>query len=703
MVNLHEPFLFVPRKSLMRRSVLICSLLFTSLSLDAAELAGDAAIQAPSTTLQTQSKKPAAEESAASQSASSHTVPLQQPARANAAAGSHSSATQMQAVPDSAIAFQSLAQLDEMVALGMSSLALRLLDDEQKRWPEYSPDWYAFENKRMVLLADSGRWQQLLTRSNALLAKAVSGKQITERISQWFIGQQVVAHLQLKQPEAALQKARLLLWNQPGGVDNAATNVVLRQLIVRAYLQLDDVIDARKALQKYQQDYAATNIANGEEWKLLQARVLLRTSRYKEVISLLADSSDDVAKALSMLASVRANPKAAYSVVKAAEAELAANERRLKVKKPKADAKPPLSKNEVWAYNYVIYEREQLMHHRGKACIALERMLALGHSANVLDSASPVDADDLWQLYEAIGQATGNENKLLVGDDAGWGSLARKIHSKSPIRASGLYAVLALNAHAAKTRDMAYRELLDLVSRNDNGMEIISRLYLDSPRIQKLEMLPEDVRFRLVDYTLTSGQIGLAARLMLSLQEPPEDKNPFAWRMRKARVLVLEGDYAAGVNVLRQAVEKLTKLDSAMLDQYLQVVFDLQAVEQHEAALALFALMKYEWLDAKYQRELYFWKAESNYALKRYAQSAWLYLMSARAVDPTMSDPWSQSARFKAADALTKARLFDDAYTMYDELLAMTANKTRRTWIRQAMQQIELLRNAEKVAHAAKS
>ena len=156
----------------------------------------------------------------------------------------------------SVTAFQSLAQLDDMVALGMSSLALRLLDEEQLRWPQYSPDWYAFESKRITLLANSGRWQALLDSSNTLLENAIHGKQITELISQWFITQQVVAHLQLKQPQIALGKARHLLWNQPPGYDNAPVNKILRQLIVRAYLQLDDVVDAQKALQKYQQDYA---------------------------------------------------------------------------------------------------------------------------------------------------------------------------------------------------------------------------------------------------------------------------------------------------------------------------------------------------------------------------------------------------------------------------------------------------------------
>lgn len=603
----------------------------------------------------------------------------------------------------SILAFQSLAQLDQMVALGMSSLAIKLLDDEQTRWPAYSPDWYAFEYKRIVLLANSGRWQQLLDSSNALLKKAISGQQITPRIRQWFTSQQVVAHLHLKQPEIALQKARSVLWNQPAGVDNSKVDMVLRQLIVRAYLQLDDVDDAQKALQKYQQDYGNSKIADTEDWQLLQARVLIRTSRYQEAIALLKPVKGDIAKALGMLAAVRKNPKAAYKIAKAAQKALDTNAKRLLIKHPKATDKPPLSKAEVWAYNYVLYERARLMGFSGQACIALENMLALGDYSNVLGVANNVSADDLWDLYLRIGQSTGNKNNLLVGNDAGWNKLAKKSETKFPIHAEGLYAVLAFNAHDKKSRDMAHRALVGLIAKNKNGMEIVSQLYLRSKHITKLKTVPTKVRFALVDYTIASGQIELAARVMLSLKEPPEDKNPFEWRMRKARVLVLEGNFDQGVEVLRKTVTKLKTMTPAMLDQYFQVVFDLQSVEQNEKALTMFGLIKHEWLNAEYERELYYWKAESNYALKRYAQSAWLYLMSARAIDPDMEDQWSQSARYKAADALTKAGLFDDAYTMYDQLLAMTASKTRRVWLRQAMQHVELLRNADKNKHAVKS
>ena len=401
----------------MRKKYLILSLLFATAVVQAEKVA-DTAVPA-------------------AQSAATKPAPQVQPVSVPAT---------VQAGAKSALAFQSLAQLDEMVALGMSSLALKLLDEEQAVWPEYTADWYAFEYRRISLLADSGRWQQLLSRSSDLLDKAILNQHITEQVRQWFIGQQIVAHLQLKQPEAALQKARSLLWNPPQGVDNAAVNIVLRQLIVRAYLQLDDVADAQKALQKYQQDYAtaADSDANDEDWQLLQARVLLRTAHYAEAIALLKPMKSHIAKALAMLAAVRENPKAAYGVAKSAQQQLDANLQRMQNKKPKATDPAPLNKSDVWAYNYVLYERARLLNDPGQACIALEKMLALGDYSVVLDDGSHTGPDELWALYERIGQTAGNEHKLLVGDDQSWEKLATTFTTSSPIRATGLYAVIAV-------------------------------------------------------------------------------------------------------------------------------------------------------------------------------------------------------------------------------------------------------------------
>ena len=59
-----------------------------------------------------------------------------------------------------------------------------------------------------------------------------------------------------------------------------------------------------------------------------------------------------------------------------------------------------------------------------------------------------------------------------------------------------------------------------------------------------------------------------------------------------------------------------------------------------------------------------------------------------------MSDLWAQSARFKAAEELTSAGLYDDANLAYSELLVITASKSRKILIQQKLQQLRLLSNA---------
>ncbi len=625
------------------------------------------------------------EDSAATMHDAAHQVATQQP-----------STTQSSLTQPSALTFESLAQLDEMVALGMSSLALSLLDDQQAPWPAYSPDWYALEHKRILLLAAASQWQTLLARSEQLLQQAKPDVQINANIRHWYRSQQVVAHLQLRQSARALEKARDLLWNPPNGEHHGEVISVLRQLVIRAYLQMHNHVDAQKALLRYAQDYPDAAVNVSDDWRMLQAHVLFRTGQYQDVITLLKDAPRGLNDAIRLIAQIRADPNNAYSVKQHAQQVLDYEAARSKQNISNDEAEhAALDNAQLWAYHYVIYEWALQVNDAGTAVIALEKMLTLGDFAAELGAGFSANADDLWKLYEQIGNASGNQHKLLLGDDAGWVELAKKLEQTAPVRAGSVYAVLALNAYSAEARGAAHQALVELLAQKPNGLEIVSQLYLRSKRITQLEALPAAVRFRLVDYALTTGKTDLAARLMQTLDEPPEAKNPFDWRMRKARVFVLQGDYAAGEQVLRKALQNLAEFNAMMLDQYLQVVFDMQAVKQHARALELFALIKDEWLDDKYRRELYFWKAESSYALEKYAQSAWQYLKSARAVDPAMLDPWSQSARFKAADALTRAGLYDDAYRMYDELLLMTASDNRRSWIKQSMQQIQLLRNAQ--------
>jgi HEPN domain-containing protein len=95
--------------------------------------------------------------------------------------------------------------------------------------------------------------------------------------------------------------------------------------------------------------------------------------------------------------------------------------------------------------------------------------------------------------------------------------------------------------------------------------------------------------------------------------------------------------------------------------------------------------------------------AESSYALTQYANAAMLYLRSAKTEEGSMHDQWALSARLKAAEALVKAALYDDATTVYQQLLKLTGNASRKAMIEQEMQHIYLLKNAHRVGDAQPS
>ena len=82
---------------------------------------------------------------------------------------------------------------------------------------------------------------------------------------------------------------------------------------------------------------------------------------------------------------------------------------------------------------------------------------------------------------------------------------------------------------------------------------------------------------------------------------------------------------------------------------------------------------------------------ESHIGQQKFSQAADLFLQSSEIGDQS-SDLWGQSARFRAAEALVDAGLFDDAYNIYQNLLDESQDQTRRFQLQQKLQQINLRR-----------
>ena len=100
---------------------------------------------------------------------------------------------------------------------------------------------------------------------------AIDKKQITNKIRLWFETQQVMARIQLKQSELALDQLQRMLWRTDAEDRDPALPAIWRRLVIRSYLQMQQEDDARKALVKYEQDYK-TDEAD-VDWTLLKAQI----------------------------------------------------------------------------------------------------------------------------------------------------------------------------------------------------------------------------------------------------------------------------------------------------------------------------------------------------------------------------------------------------------------------------------------------
>lgn len=593
----------------------------------------------------------------------------------------------LQAEKKTTVTFESLAQMNELVELGVPSLALSLLEREQEKREQFTADWYAFEYRRILLLSALEQWQKIIERTRWLFDTADANKQITRKIGLWFETQQVMANIQLKNSKLALDQLQNLLWGTEAAHRDPSLPAVWRRLVIRIYLQMQKDDDARKALVKYERDYQteATDI----DWILLQAQVLLRTKRPQQAAVLLkrivTDDAVDV-EALLLIAELQIDPKRAVEI----------NQQM----REKLDGQV-LSRPARWAYSYVAYRASKVLADIPAQILNLESMLSLGIKTPVFDDSYQVTADDLWELYNKQGLILANDYGLLFGNDTQWQQLSNKLITDEAEKALELNAALVLQTGDFVTKQQQHKTIVEIIEKRKNGLELINQLYLHSNKVTDVNVLPDEVRYRLVDYALSEGDYSDAATIMKSLNEPPEGKTLFDWRMRKARVLILQGEYVQSENLIRKTFSEKPKITRQELDRYIQVVFDFQTVQQHQQAINLFDLLYIDGLDENLQREIYFWKAESYFLLEKYDLAALYYLESARAVTGAGNDLWAQSARFKAGNALILAEIYDDAEKVYTELLIITDSETRKALINQNLQKIRLLKSSLKKSSVA--
>lgn len=553
-----------------------------------------------------------------------------------------------------------------IAGLGANQLVLEKIEKQQSRAGISADEWLRWERLRIELYNKTGAWQVLIQRVDA------QQKNIPVAAQDWFSTQQVSAWLEQGNGLEARNVLQKIIWS--GAAEKPAANLqAWREQLVRSYLLDNQANAAYTAMLRLNQDYPDAT----EDAKFLRAKVLLQAGRAKDAADLLENSGLVQAKSLYLLAALRSAKLPAKNVMSTVQG-------MLKAKGLYKDVRLRL-----WA---VMAEASRVENDLEQYAEALEEIFSETRATQLDDGLIKLEAESLWQAYSQNAQAAGNKQNLLIGDDAKWFAEIDK-NKNNPIRQRSIYALLTESAGNEASKMRAHDGLVKSLQLREHGMEILRRLYLHAPRYEDYARLPAIVHYTLLEQALSESDVTLASRLMQGLQVAPAGIEPLLWDMRRARVFVMAGDTARGSEVLNTVLDGETVLSKTAMDRFMQVVFDLQTLGEHDKAYALFDKLLKQAGNFQLQREILFWMGDSRKAQKMYADAAILYLRSADVPGQSSPDLWGQSALYQAAEALVEANLISDAKRIYSQLLNLTKDEARRAVLQRKLQQLWLRDN----------
>jgi tetratricopeptide (TPR) repeat protein len=573
-----------------------------------------------------------------------------------------------------------LREVELLLQSGASGLALQVLDQEQPGLETNPEHWLEWENQRIKLYQHIKDWDGMIKRLQATPKWAPLDFRL------WAREQIARAQIEKKDTRAALQTLRELIWSHSGDKDNTTLQQSLpvwRQLVIQSYLVDENIADAELAMLRFQQDYPNPKGA----WKRARATVLIRAGRPEDAEMLMAGESHMHSRTIYYLAQLLGNKTKPESIWQRTS-KLAQN-------KKFADS----TRRQFWLV------ASRAAHQLGdyvSAIRALQNALVLVDDKEVMTQRErllfAVNANDLWTLYEEYGRKLGNKWQLLTGNDEAWFSKASNLVDKKPLQAMALFAAMSTDSSRMHTRRLSHELFASLLAKKPKGLLLVKKLYLipaAGSQLDKAVYIPEDLRHRLIDEALSHSDITTASRLIQTVTEPPKGANVLFWKMRKARIMILAGQVDDGIRALDTLLHESPSMHADQVDRIIQVLFDLQTVGRHKEAIQLFKKIPLEGQRGQLRREILYWIADSYKELKQYHQAARYYLFSAGLLNNKAMDPWAQTARYHAADALVSGGAYEDAARIYEGLLKVTREPGRKVVLKNKIQQIWLQSNQQ--------
>jgi len=571
------------------------------------------------------------------------------------------------ALPVRALDDSAFAEVRAQANSGAALLAQHTLNSLQPAAKSDPEGWMAWERERIRIYQQSADWQSLVKRLETL------PPDLPADFNRWAITQRADGFIKLGKGKPAQLLLQEQIWTMPlSHPESPQWLMRWRRMVMNSYMVDGLVDDAHLAAVRFYQDYGDQDV----QTRLTRAHILLSANRADEAVDLLAgDIKEPHAAALYLLAQLRSDSRSPRKVLQAA------------LRQMRGDWVDPALRMQLWA---VAAEAAMRSGDRASATNALEHVIAANRHMPLPESLFDFTPDTLWNAYIDFATHVGNKSQFLIGQDKQWFDAAGKAARKQPVRSRSIYALLMLQGESDASRNLAAQKFVASLSKRKQGGSLLRALFLDARQYADYKMIPLAARHVMVDVALADSDINLASALMATIQVPPDGTDKYFWELRRARIFIMGGNIEAGAESLSTILASNPKLSQEQLDRLLQVVFDLQTVKAHDAAYDLFVKVMQRTNDPKLQRELYYWMAESRKASEAYAEAARLYLKSAMLLDPKAMDPWAQTARYQAADALAHAGMVRDARILFQQLLKTTKDPGRRAVLNRQLQKLWL-------------
>ena len=347
-------------------------------------------------------------------------------------------------------------------------------------------------------------------------------------------------------------------------------------------------------------------------------------------------------------------------------------------------------RSSLWALGYFAAEQMSPV----DRVVALESLFRSEQASPMKLFQLPVDL--LWEAYVEYAELVGNRSELLLGADEDWLELAGSASKATPVKSRSLYAMLMLRSVNFEVRNRAAAGYMETFAEVDEAdRKLLENLFNHSQTFSDARNIPAGIRFQLVDLALKSVDIEEATRLMSGLATVPPGTSRLDWQLRQSRVLILGGRYDEGNKVLQGLIAEYLEPQPEATDRILQVLFDLQTVGLHAQAIDHFEHLLQLDIDPRRRREILYWIGDSYRGLEKYQQAALLYLQSAMMPAADSMDPWAQTSRYNAAESLQLAGLVDDARRIFQALLNITEDPSRRSVLSHKIQQLWLNQAAQ--------